>query len=357
MSTTIIQRFYEMAKQEAEAPALGVYDNGTYHNLPWWFVKSKAKHFGLGLLEEKAERGDYFYLFSSKNPTWIYSELGGLTIGLKTVPLPANLNATRLEELMKQFPPAFIFMGERVFSEELNFLKNIKNLKKIILNHEDPSFEKVTGLPAASFRQIFNNGIRFESKYHTTYREVRQSFTELDEMSPVFVDENGTVTEISLRFGEVDRMIAHLSRQCSQNKIHRIFSSVDLSHTLGRVTSLYWPIFLGIQTVLDHPHLELLTQLQKTRPEAVYFSQERMVQLDRELLPYKKELFPTTTTFPQKLISLVKTKLLTYRLKRKLGGKIKYFFQETAHDGEFQKILSALKIQTFVPQEDLLRNR
>ena len=90
MSLTVIQRFYDLAKQEAEAPALGLSYDGSYHPLPWWFFKSKAKHFGLGLLEWGAAPGDYFYLLPSTQATWIYADLGALTTGLIVCPLPPN---------------------------------------------------------------------------------------------------------------------------------------------------------------------------------------------------------------------------------------------------------------------------
>ncbi|MCC6272453.1 MAG: AMP-binding protein [Deltaproteobacteria bacterium] len=269
MSLTVVQRFYELAKQQAEAPALGLWQDGEYHALPWWFVKSKAKHFGLGLLEEGAREGEYFYLIASPHPTWSYAELGALTMGLRTVPLPAELSSERLETLFRRYPPAFFFTEARAFAPLRSLCERSKGLRRVILPEEPEGGPE--GL-ARSFRRVFNAGIRFESKHHAAYRRIRQGLAEDREMSPLRVAPDGSLEERPLRYGEVNEACAKLSHALGAAKARRLLSTADLSRSFARVACLYWPIFAALQSVFAPRGEALGPLLRRFRPEALFLS-------------------------------------------------------------------------------------
>ncbi len=283
MSLTVIQRFYELAKQEADAFALGVEYEGTYHNLPWWFVKSKAKHFGLGLCEEGAREGEFFYLFPSSHPQWIYAELGALTFGLQTLPLPPHLSELQIMELFKNHPPAFIYLGE----EGEKFLNaewfHPKSLHRIITERDPPELTATPREGPRSFRQVFNSGIRHETKFHAPYRKIRQSLVETNIMSPIRVEDQGHLLHTPLCFGDVNAVVAKLSFRCQGVKISKIFSAMDLSSTLGRITCLYWPIFLGIQSIFAHPTKNFFEQLAKAKPQGAFLKNTEREVLEETL--------------------------------------------------------------------------
>ena len=267
MSLTVVQRFYELAKQQAEAPAMGHYFGGEYHELPWWFVKSKAKHFGLGLLEEGAQEGEYFYLVASPHPAWAYAELGALTIGLRTLPLPPEISAAKLEELFLRYPPAF-FYTDRPDAAGLREALRRRGFRRLIAKEEmDPASASPEPL---SFRRIFNAGIRFESKHHAAYRRIRQGLEENREMSPLRVGAFGDLEERPLRFGEVNEVCSKLSHSLGGQRARRLLSASDLSRSFARIACLYWPIFAGIQSVFTAQEHALSPLLRDFRPEAVY---------------------------------------------------------------------------------------
>ncbi|HEX5034045.1 MAG TPA: hypothetical protein VFW62_06150, partial [bacterium] len=206
MTRTLIQRFYEVAKLQAESPALGLEYGGAYHELPWWFVKSKAKHFGMGLLEAGAREGEYFYLVASDEPEWIYAELGALTVGLRTLPLPKGIPDTAMAALFKRFPPAFFFASGVLPPPEL--FRGLKGLHRIIRTQEGA--ESRENLPVGSFRRIFNSGIRCEAKHHTAFRRLREAADPSTELSPIRVDPDGLIRESSLNYGQVNELAARL---------------------------------------------------------------------------------------------------------------------------------------------------
>ena len=280
MSQTLVQRFYEVAKQAAEKTALRVEYDGRYHPLPWWFVKSKAKHFGIGLLEAGAAPGDYFYIFPSAHPAAIYAELGALTMGLQSLPLPADLPEADFARLAAQFPPSFIFLGERDPAFLQNCLPKLDRLKRAV-SVAEPTSE---ALPLQSFRKIVNSGIRHEASHYSTYRSLREGSNETQILSPIRIDFQGRLEENPLRFGDVNEAAANLSRAAAGIKIRRLFSDVDFSRSAYRIACLYWPIILGVESALAQREGSLSTQLRLVKPEVACLSERREQELET-LLP------------------------------------------------------------------------
>lgn len=272
MSLTVIQRFYELAKQSSEAPALAAETDGRFQDLPWWFVKSKAKHFGLGLLEWGARPGDFFYLLPTGRPTSIYAELGALTVGLRTLPLPASLPPDAWERLFRSYPPAFFFSDRAAYLALLPGLKNRRELRAPILDSDElhlpaPEFR---GQMPPTFRKVFNTGIARESRHHAAYREIRRSLTDQTVMSPVRVVAGSRIVERELTYAHVNNLSANLSRACRPKKIRRLLLRGDLTATLARGAALYWPIYLGIPLYLGRAVSDFSLQLKAGKIQAAY---------------------------------------------------------------------------------------
>lgn len=331
MSLTVVQRFYELAKQQAEAPALGLWQEGEYHELPWWFVKSKAKHFGLGLLEEGAREGEHFYLLGSAHPTWSYAELGALTVGLKTVPLPAGLSAERLEALFRRHPPAFLYAEKNAFAALRTLCERSKGLRRAILPEEpEDGSEEI----ARSFRRVFNAGIRFESKHHAAYRRIRQALSEDREMSPLRIGPDGSLEEKPLRYGDVNEACAKLSHALGAAKARRLLSEADLSRSFARVACLYWPIFAALQSVFTPRGEALGPLLHRFRPEALFLSGSWLDPNSGELGDLDKEKIPGW--------------LARRRLKAKLGGRLRCLLSDASLPPQWARAAAALRLPALV---------
>ncbi len=336
MSLTVVQRFYELAKQQAEAPALGLWQEGEYHELPWWFVKSKAKHFGLGLLEEGAREGEYFYLLGSAHPTWSYAELGALTVGLKTVPLPAGLSAERLEALFRRYPPAFLYAEKNAFAALRTLCERSKGLRRVILPEEPEGGG--SEVIARSFRRVFNAGIRFESKHHAAYRRIRQGLAEEQVMSPLRVGPDASLEERPLRYGEVNEACAKLSHALGGAKARHLLSAADLSRSFARVACLYWPIFAALQSVLAPRGEALGPLLRRFRPEALFLSGAWLDAKAGEDLGSAFELAAERTGSMGWLARR--------RLRAKLGGRLRCLIGDAAMPPEWARAAAALRLPT-----------
>ncbi len=332
MSLTVVQRFYELAKQEAEAPALGLDYDGQFHELPWWFVKSKSKHFGLGLLEQGAKEGEYFYLLPSSHPSWIYAELGALTMGLQTLPLPREISPTETEALFRRYPPAFFFLTANDWPTWQGALEKSRGLRRIIGVEETLRLAASSPTLVTSFRKVFNAGVRSESKHHTTYRRIRQSLEESRAMSPIRIDAAGRLEERPLLYGEVNELCAKLSHALGPGKARRLVSAADLSRSFARIACLYWPIFVGMESILLSAESGLAAAFRQFRPEAAYLRETQDLAAGKIFGEISGE---------RKSPGFFRRRTLRHRL----GKRLRCLVGETPFDDAFHRIADSLKLR------------
>jgi long-subunit acyl-CoA synthetase (AMP-forming) len=340
MSLTVIQRFYELAKEKAEAPGLGMTFGGNDYQLPWWIIKSKAKHFGLGLLECGAETGECFYLLPTSHPHWVYAELGALTIGLRTIPLPRQISADDLDELLERHPPAFVFLGDESVPILRTILQKRRALKKIIFSVETKRDLKLTPEEQTDFRRIFNSGIRNESKHHQQYRKRRQELKESDMMSPIRVNPEGRIEYRPLLYADVNRLASQLTQLCHLRKIKRYFVQADLGYTMERVVGLYWPIYLGMQTVYHNESRKFLEQLRASKPTLAFLKKETLEQA-------LAELSAKTPVRP----SFIHKALFRYKIQKTLGRRLRAVLTTETLSLPCRDILKMGKVRSLVVEQ------
>lgn len=343
MSLTLLQRFYEIAKQEAEAPALGVHGHEGFQSLPWWYVKSRIKHFGLGLLEMGAKPGDYFYLLPSRHHTWIYSELGALSMGLQTLPLPPGLTAIQIDSLFAKYPPAFIYWGDG--SPESVAWPSYKSLKALVTKSEDPLNIEIPPADFLTFRQVFNTGIQFESKHHAAYRRIRDALSPEQTMSPINVEASGQVVERPLKYQHVNAAMTHLLQTFQLPKMRKLFSDVDFWWTQGRVVALYCPFFLALEAVLGTNTQALFAQLQSTAPDLIFLGDSRLAQLEQELSSCLTDQPPPVFNGVQ-LQGRWRAFLQKRWIRRQLGGRARCLLGSRSLSEAAKKWLDAAKIRS-----------
>ncbi len=321
MSLTLVQRFYELAKQSSEAPALIVGVDAKPQELPWWFVKSKTKHFGLGLTHEGARPGDYFYLFPSGRPNWIYAELGALTMGLQTMILPPHTPPSALERLFRRFPPAYWMASPEQARALLPALRPLKSFKRLILDSDQLKASHLEGMPTAplTFRGVFNSGIIHEARHHGAYRECRRSLQEDRIISPIQVMPDGTLEEKPWTYAHLNQLSSHLSHQCRQKKVRRCFAGGDMSVTLVRAASLYWPLGLGIPTVFPLGSEDFAPQIRASQASAALLGESGIRELTSWAMELTRKISPANSAPSPQKPGFWQGRRVKWMLRKELG--------------------------------------
>lgn len=308
MSVTFLQNFYQSATRNGRAPVLGFCSENEFHWLPRWLLRSKAKHFALGLIHEGIPSEGFFYVFNDIHPNGIFAGLGALSLGLQTLDLPLQMDTTLLGDLIKRYPPAFVFFGKSINHEIFNFFQKKKGIKTILWER-DPNYV-TEGTP--TFRKIFNQGIMKETLHFKRFRELRDSLTLSTPLSPIQMDDHGKIFHQPLQYFQIHQVFQKFSNWLDQKKPDCLFAQADFSGTLDRILGLYWPLFSGSRCLLEGRLPKLPNPLlAKKKPKIAYITRSSLEKLSQGLaMPSRSHGNWWTRQW------------LRHRLKRIFGSKI-----------------------------------
>jgi hypothetical protein len=330
MSRAFIAEYFDYAKDHGNDPAVGFIQDKQIRWTPHWLIRSKAKHFALGLMELGAPNPGYFYLFPHPHPEWIFSLLAAQSLGLATVAIPPWMGIPMLEALMKKYPPSFIY-GAQVPSEaHWSLFKKEKSNLIFILGGSDPS---IPGEFISSFRKIHNHGIMVESKLYEQYRKRRESQSENQWLSPIQVNTMHHFEEPGLSSGELAEKIQILENRIRGKKTSQLFAQTDLSQTKDQIVSLYWPLSTGRMIILSQHPGHWLGHHPGYGPHIAYLSPEGVASLAHDLPLGKTPLLQKNLSFWGKR-----------RARKKLGGNLQEIWSPASLGEETTSLFKKLGI-------------
>lgn len=331
MSRAFISDYFDYAKIHGNHPAVGFIQDKKIAWIPHWLIRSKAKHFALGLLELKVPTQGYFYLFPYPHPEWIYALLAAQSLGLATVALPPGTPLSTLKNLLEKFPPSFVYGGSIPSEAHWNLLKNEKNIISFIFGGAETS---TPGDKISSFRKIHNRGVMIESKFFETYRQRREFLSEKQLISPIAVDATGHVVEQELRSGELLEKVQILESRLRGKKAPQIFAEVDLSKTLEQITGLYWPLTTEKRVLLAPGPAHWLELHPRYAPHLALLSPELVSALAGQLPLGKTPLLQKSVSFWAKR-----------RARKKLGGNLQEIWSPGSLGEETHSLFKKLGIR------------
>ncbi|MDX1386278.1 MAG: hypothetical protein R3257_01725 [bacterium] len=241
MSSTFLHRFFDLAKTDGKSNAFHFYINQEYHFIPRWLLRSKIKHFCMGIFHLGGQQGQYIYLFPFHDPEWIYAYLGALTAGLQAVPLPSQPDSQFLKDCLNRFPPSFIFYGKGIPSETKEMISKTSKQALWIGKWDLP------------FRQVFNLGIIHESQKHRFYRESRDRITPETVISPLRLAPEGKWEFQPLIFSHIEKLQGALSAHLPGKKLQFILAQPNFGFTTDQLLAIFWPLATQRECVLLEP--------------------------------------------------------------------------------------------------------
>jgi hypothetical protein len=314
MNRAFIAEYFDYAKKHGNDPALGFLQDKKINWIPHWLIRSKAKHFALGLMELNAPDQGYFYLFPHHHAEWIYTLLAAQSLGLTTVALPPDLSLPTLKNLLENFPPCFVYGGSIPSEAHWNLLKIEKKILSFIFGGANPSTPEDR---ISSFRKIHNRGVMVESKFFQSYRQHRESLTEKQVISPLEVDANHRIVERELRSGALLEKIQTLENRLKGKKTPQIFAEVDLSMTSDQILGLYWPLMTGKRVLLSSESVHWMDLHPGYGPNLALLSPDTVSNLAGQLPLGKAPLLKHSVSFWAKR-----------RARKKLGGNLQEIWSQ-----------------------------
>jgi len=336
MNRGFICRYFDYSKEHGADLGLGFLQGGRTLWLPHWQIRSKAKHFALGLLDLEVPPEGYFYLGPHFHPEWIFSFLAALSLGLCYVSLPDSLDPAHLESLVEKYPPSLYYGSQSPTEEIQKILNHKKTLKSFVLGG-------VSKAPPAndlwSFRQIHNRGIMAESRHYKHYRQRREKTEEAQVLSPIQIDFEGTIQDKEFKASHLQAKLSAWEAHLTGKKVSRLFTQVDFSRTLDLMLSLFWPLATGKTQLLASSQEHWLKAVPPYHPQLAYLRPHISRQLAQSLILGKTPLEQKAFTFLGKR-----------RARKKLGGSLQEIWSPEPYPEELGSFYKKLGISTWVPE-------
>lgn len=269
MEEHFLNTLFTLAKNDGKKPCLAFFHQDQYYELPRWWVRSKVKHFALGLLHHEAQSEENLYLSSELSPNRVYAELAGLLLGLRIVSVPNRITPEALQELLEKYPAHYFYASPSFFTEFTSILNKQKITKLWI---SEPGYTSPLK-KMLTFREVFNAGIIHEDQHYQSYRNHQ---TKLQESALIGIDwnhEKGPILS-EIEWSKLAQWIAEIKKRQPRKKAQKIWAQINLNHSLDRAFGLYAPLAMGHFCLCLPVQEELPKPLSWNPPHQIYLRPE-----------------------------------------------------------------------------------
>lgn len=247
MTQNFLQKFFDRSKTQSQTIALRILSRQGEFFIPNWQLRSKAKHFALGLLHHGFQKGERALLIANHHPDFIFTELGSLLIGMETLCPAPSQGPERLKATLESFHPSLLYAGGPMPASWQKILGQWKNFRLVI---NPPSHWGVEPRQK-TFRDIFNQGIIHERDNHSQYRQHLERERDQDLICPAGAMDPSPWSP--LNYASVDYLDKNFSEDLSRSKFKRMVLQLDLSQPEQRLLGLYWPMDSGKEAIWLSP--------------------------------------------------------------------------------------------------------
>jgi len=323
--------------------------NGEWHSATWNEYYDRARAAGLGLLELGAQKGDRVCILSENRLEWLYTDMGGMGVGLCIVPVYATLPESEVGFIVGNSEAKVIVVEDAVQLEKALYAKErCSSLQKIVLIKEDDAGEENPDV--ISFGALSDLG-------HKKYEQDQDLFPKLSkEVKP---QDLATIQYTSGTTGlPKGAIITHKNIHSVLVSLHSVEPKyatdtdhtspfLPLSHVYGRIADHMMGMYEGITSSYVESINTIVDDIKEVRPnmvmafprvlEKVYFKIQARVEEESALkqkifrwgqsigsqvaeLQEKKEPVPFMLGLKYKIAYAMVFK----KLRDALGGRVRY---------------------------------
>lgn len=287
-----------------------------YFHFPWWYYKSKVKHFALGLLDSGMQSGDFVYILAKNNPNRSYAILASVCLKTPFLLLESP-DESYLDGLIKKYPPKLVLWD----NESKSFYSShFDHGKQTCISLED--FENYdTG---NDFRKVFNLGVYAEKKRITDFDKIVLSINPEDRISPLFRSSKGIISDSGLFHKDVEVACQSLTQLIPLQSQEIFLIDEDMSGSFFLVIALFWPIMTGIDTVFKNSKNDFFKRSKNARPTMIFLNSRQIQELNDYCLEKKRFFFARRSNkIWSKFIFFWKNFQLRKSFQHFLGGKLR----------------------------------
>ncbi len=277
MNSNFLQSFYKNANDYGQKVAIRIATRHRQWFIPNWQLRSKSKHFALGLMHAGVGHGERVFLSSHFHPNYVFTDLGSLVAGLETLTLPPLLHPDILKSWLEKFHPTVFYAGGSISGACQEVIRHWKHFKVIV---DAPAYW-VRDKRQFTFRELFNAGIVNERELFFNYRSIKDQRRPDDLMTP-----EGSHTELAwcpLKYQTVEDAKSAFGLRLPHTKTSRFLIQMDLSSPDERLLGLYWPLSTSSEVLWIPPEVPPESSMHTFQPQVALLQRATLERLAAEV--------------------------------------------------------------------------
>lgn len=343
--SSLVEMFLWRAHQSSEKSALGFKKEGSFRYLSWKDFQEQVRWVALALYQRGIQRGDRVGILSENRPEWALSDLGILSLAAATVPLYPTSSEKECHYILEHSEVKILFVSASDQLEKVKpLLEDGKLATAIVFDLEKSLSPKIL-----SFRDWLEVGRRAVLNNGNLYEQLVRRVTRDDVATLIYTSgTTGPPKGVMLTHGNFLSNCESASQVLPLNEKESALSFLPLSHVFERMAGYYFMIQEGVsiayaesmQTVpedlllvrptvaasvprlFEKMHARILETIQKSPPQrqALFFWS---LKVGRRAAEYRRTHRPMPWTL--RLQFGLARRLVFNKLKKKLGGRIRFF--------------------------------
>ena len=265
MSPTIVDKFWERVRNEAERSALRHKTAGEWRDITWGGYGDAVTQVEKGLLALGFSRGDKMSLLARNRPEWFFSDIACMSVGGTTVPIYSTSSPEQVGYVIGHSGSKVAVVEDREqLDKVLKVRSELPDLQRIVVmgsGHGNGDDDLVLTWP-----RLVSLG---DSVAESTLREARSSVESSDVATFVYTSgTTGPPKAVMLTHSNIQWTCEAIERRLPIARADnaRALSYLPLSHIAERMVSHFVQIHYGTQTWFAQSLQTLLEDLKECKP-------------------------------------------------------------------------------------------
>jgi len=339
--------FLERASKYGQRAALRHKSQGKYADVTWQEAKEFVERAAYGLLSLGIEKGDRVAILSENRIEWAYADLAILSCGAINVPIYATDTKKEVEYILSNSDSKAAFLSSGLQLEKvLSAKNNLPSLRKVITFEGPPANE---GTLVMKFSELLSSGENLKTAAPGLFMERINGIQECGLASIIYTSgTTGQPKGVMLTHGNFISNCRACSQVVSINDSDTYLSFLPLSHVFERTAGYYAPIYCGATIAYAQTIDTVPEDIKEVKPtivcavprfyEKVYAkifdSAIRSNFIKKNIFFWsieagkryaQKKIAKNTIGLSLRLLYLFATILVFNKLKKALGGKLRFF--------------------------------
>jgi len=291
-------------------------DGWSWKQITWLDFDREVKNIASFLMDAGFKTGDRALIVSSNSLDAIATEIAIYHLGGILVPLSQKEDLGKIKEVANNLNTKIIFIeDDSLLNDIVNILDELKSVEKIIFYPDVRiKHERIT-----NFKMVLKSGLMKRKKLHDELVEVSENIGP-DNLAAIFINSEGDGSGTEVSQGALIEILACVSHKYSQIGIEdQSFSYMTTASPFSKFIN-YLTLFMGTRAAIAESRKDFYEDILEVMPTILFETKSGLHAI------YEKSMSNLNGISREK------------KLRKDLGGRIKYIFTDFLPSQEVQNL-------------------